>query len=126
MSLKGAFPELFVISRDREASVDDIMSFPNGILHWDLRFSRNVHDWELESLSIFMELIYSLPLKGEGDGKLGWRHNLNKGFSVKEYYRSRVAFFFLDSCFGKTFDYRQFAEKKSYPCRLVLYVQEEW
>uniref|UniRef100_A0A2N9HTX3 Reverse transcriptase zinc-binding domain-containing protein n=1 Tax=Fagus sylvatica TaxID=28930 RepID=A0A2N9HTX3_FAGSY len=83
----GAFPELFVISGDREASVDDIMSFPNGILHWDIRFSRNVHDWELESLSSFMELIYSIALKGEGDNKLGWRHNPNKGFSVKEYYR---------------------------------------
>uniref|UniRef100_A0A2N9EMD6 Reverse transcriptase zinc-binding domain-containing protein n=1 Tax=Fagus sylvatica TaxID=28930 RepID=A0A2N9EMD6_FAGSY len=70
-----------------KASVDDIMSFPNGILHWDIRFSRNVHDWELESLSSFMELIYSIALKGEGDNKLGWRHNPNKGFSVKEYYR---------------------------------------
>ena len=69
MSLKGAFPDLFVIARDREASVDDIMSFSNGILHWDLHFSRNVHDWELESLSSFMELIYSIPLKGEGDDK---------------------------------------------------------
>ena len=87
MPLKGAFPELFVISGDREASVDDIMSFPNGILHWDIRFSRNVHDWELESLSSFMELIYSIPLKGEGDDKLGWRHKPNKGFSVKEFYR---------------------------------------
>ncbi len=81
MSLKGAFPELFAISRDKEASVDDIMSFLNGIFHWDLRFSRNVYDWELESLSNFMELIYSIPLKGEGEDRLGWRHNLNKGFS---------------------------------------------
>uniref|UniRef100_A0A2N9EYR9 Reverse transcriptase domain-containing protein n=1 Tax=Fagus sylvatica TaxID=28930 RepID=A0A2N9EYR9_FAGSY len=76
----GAFPELFAISGDREASVDDIMSFPNGILHWDIRFSRNVQDWELDSLSSFMELIYSIPLKGEGVDKLGWRHNPNKGF----------------------------------------------
>ena len=85
MSLRGAFPDLFVISRDKDVSVDDIMYFPNGI-HWDLRFSRNVHDWELESLSSFMDLVYSIPLKGEGDDKLDWRHNPNKGFSVKEYY----------------------------------------
>jgi hypothetical protein len=86
MSLRRAFPDLFVISRDKDDSVDDIMYFPNGILHWDLRFSRNVHDWELESLSSFMDLVYSIPLKGEGDDKLDWRHNPNKGFSVKEYY----------------------------------------
>ena len=101
MSLKGAFPELFAISRDREASVDDIRSFPKGILHWDLRFSRNVHDWELESLSNFMELIYSIPLKGEGEDRLGWRRNLNKGFSVKEYYRYLSMTFSLGKVFGR-------------------------
>ena len=42
MSLKGAFPELFFISRDKDASVADFMSFSNGIIHWDLCFSRNV------------------------------------------------------------------------------------
>uniref|UniRef100_A0A2N9IHE7 Reverse transcriptase zinc-binding domain-containing protein n=1 Tax=Fagus sylvatica TaxID=28930 RepID=A0A2N9IHE7_FAGSY len=41
----------------------------------------------LSSVLDFMELIYSIPLKGEGDDKLGWRHKPNKGFSVKEYYR---------------------------------------
>ena len=28
MALKDAFPELFVLSRDKEASVADLMSFP--------------------------------------------------------------------------------------------------
>ena len=86
ISLKRACSELFVISRDKDASVEDMTSFPNGILHWDLHFSRNMHDWELELLYSFMDLIYSIPLRGEGEDKLGWRRNPNKRFSVKEYY----------------------------------------
>ena len=70
MSLKGAFPELFVISQYKDAFVADIMSFPNRLLHLDLCFPRNVQDWELESLTTFMDLIYSLPLRGDGEDQL--------------------------------------------------------
>ena len=84
---KWCFPELFVISRDKDAFVADIMSFPNGIIHWDLRFSKNVQDWELESMTNFMELIYLLQLRGNREDKLCWQNKTNKGFSVKEHYR---------------------------------------
>ena len=79
MFLKEEFLELFVISWDKDASMAHLMSFPDGLLHWHLRFSRNVQDWELESLSIFMDLIYSLPLRVDGEDQFRWRLKPNKG-----------------------------------------------
>jgi hypothetical protein len=47
--LKVVYPGLFSIAGNRDASVADLMSLRNGVLHWELTFSRNVHDWEMDS-----------------------------------------------------------------------------
>lgn len=64
-TLKKAFLKLYCISRNKEFSIAEVMHFPNQMLHWDILFSRAIQDWELEPLSVFMDLIYSMPLKGE-------------------------------------------------------------
>ena len=53
--LKEAFLELFHITRDR--GLCDYMRWKEGIIHWDITFIRSVHDWELESLHSFLDLI---------------------------------------------------------------------
>ena len=58
-SLKEAFPELYNISRTRDASVFEVMCYSNGRIFWDLQFRRLVNDQESQSLDFCMILIYS-------------------------------------------------------------------
>uniref|UniRef100_A0A2N9GI04 Bulb-type lectin domain-containing protein n=1 Tax=Fagus sylvatica TaxID=28930 RepID=A0A2N9GI04_FAGSY len=50
-SLRVVYLELFSIIEDRDTTVADLMSNRNGVLHWELTFSRNVHDWEKDSMN---------------------------------------------------------------------------
>ena len=126
-----AFSKLYCISRNKEFSIAEVMHFPNQMLHWDILFSRAIQDWELEPSSVFMDLIYSMPLKGEACDKLCWKPGKRKGFKVREYYFSlsstsgipfpwkpvwrstiphRGSFPFLECNLRKDFDFRQLME----------------
>ena len=66
LPLKVVYPGLFSIAGERDASVAALMAFRNGALHWEMSFSRNVQDWEMDSMNPFMELIYSAAVDGNG------------------------------------------------------------
>uniref|UniRef100_A0A7N2KVU8 Thioredoxin domain-containing protein n=1 Tax=Quercus lobata TaxID=97700 RepID=A0A7N2KVU8_QUELO len=79
--------ELFSINRNEEAYVADLMKFSNGVLHWDLSFIRVIQDWELDSLSNFMESVYGVLLRGVGKDKICWMPAKKMSFEVGSYYR---------------------------------------
>jgi hypothetical protein len=54
--LKFSFPELFTIADCKDVWKADHMQFRNGNIHWNILFSRFVHDWKVEVVFVFFEL----------------------------------------------------------------------
>ena len=57
--MKAAFPELFGISHFKKASVADHLQFSNKSLNLNITFNKPVHDWEVKSITLFFNLLYS-------------------------------------------------------------------
>jgi hypothetical protein len=57
--LKILFLALFSIACTKEAWVGENMDIAHGIIHWNVTFSRPVHDWEMEVISQLFKLLYS-------------------------------------------------------------------
>uniref|UniRef100_A0A2N9HRX8 Reverse transcriptase zinc-binding domain-containing protein n=1 Tax=Fagus sylvatica TaxID=28930 RepID=A0A2N9HRX8_FAGSY len=100
--LKDAYPELIQLAKKKNALVGDHMDSHNGCIHWELQFSRSVHDWGLESVSTFLDLLYSARVK-EHDGE-----SIDHLFLHCPIAYDLWSFGFLGSCHvrfvGKTFD----------------------
>lgn len=109
-------------------------------------FLRSMHDWELESLLIFMELIYCVPMRS-GVVQLCWKPANWRGFEVGGYYcelitthklsfpckriwkskvTSRVAFFSWTAALGRTFTIDNLHKRHLPVDHLVLYVYLWW
>jgi hypothetical protein len=85
LPLEFLFPALFNI-----AWVEENMDIANGVIHWVVMFIRPVHDWEMEDVSQFFELLYSQQIRHGGVDKIGWIPSKRKNFEAKSYYEVRV------------------------------------
>ena len=54
MVLEIAFPVLFGIACVKDASVAANLELLGGSNQWNVRFSRETHDWELEVFASFL------------------------------------------------------------------------
>jgi hypothetical protein len=90
LSLKAAFPALFVIAREKNAFVADHLDFSSGSLQWDVSFIRAAHDWELDTMASFFTLLYSICRRRVGEDKLWWIPSRKEKFDVRSFYRVLV------------------------------------
>ena len=56
--MKGAFP-MFCIAQNKEALVTDNMNWHDGDLNWDAMFIKLLKNWEVGSLQLFLDILYS-------------------------------------------------------------------
>ena len=88
LSFQLAFPRLYGIAADREVTVE--MSLPRqGVEEtrcWDVRFIRDLNDWEMEEgLQFFRLLGAKTPPLGVGD-RLRWKLQSNGFFDTRSFY----------------------------------------
>ena len=103
-----------------------------------------IQNWELESLTTFMDTIYGMVVGGIGEDKMCWKPDKKKGNEVGVYYQllgatsdhpfpckiiwkskvpPRVAFFDCTPTLGKILTIENLKKNKVKHYRLVLYVQ---
>ena len=54
---------------------------------WEVNFTLLAQDWELESFSSFLDLLYAANIKHNGTNKICWKPSLAEGFQVRSYYQ---------------------------------------
>ena len=83
----NVFPDLFGIARDKGATVEDYLRWSDGSRFWDVTFICPLHDWELELMTTFMKVIYSVNIRRHALDKICWCFTKSGLFEVKSYYR---------------------------------------
>jgi hypothetical protein len=58
-ALKYSFLGFYSIVCNKEALVTCYLDFSSSLILWNPSFIRTAHDWELESLNSFLNLLYS-------------------------------------------------------------------
>ena len=70
----------------------DFVQFRGHAVHWEVTFSRLAQDWELESISSFLELLYFINILSTDKDKICWKPLWSKGFQVKSFYTQLTSF----------------------------------
>ncbi len=84
--LMVSFLELYQITQDKAAFVANHLRVQNGVVHWEMDFIRLPQDWEMKSVSKFLDLLYSAPSMGQGEDKICWKQAGSKVFQVRSFY----------------------------------------
>jgi hypothetical protein len=87
-SLKEAFPEFFLLARNKNTLAADHLQIQNASIHWELDFSHPVQDLDLESIISFLDLLYSSSGNERGVDRLCWQRSTLKGFAVRSLYKA--------------------------------------
>jgi len=109
-ALKVAFPALFGIASVKDASVADNLEFLGGSNRWNVSFTRESHNWEVDDFASFFQALHSVKVRRGRKDKM-WRVSSKKGLlKVKFFFYSLLSCrscilpesLFLEKCLAHT------------------------
>jgi len=66
--------------------VADRVQFSNGNLQWNISFTKPMHDWEVDLVSSFFELLNYIRLRQGSEDKICWIPSKRQKFEVMSFY----------------------------------------
>jgi hypothetical protein len=115
MTLKEEFPVLYSIAREKDASVATNVDFLSGAPQWNVIFSREIHDWELDVVTALFQKLQSVAIQRGIQDKLWWIPSKKGTFKVKDFFRA------LSRMEGRGFPWKSVWRTKS-PPRAAFFV----
>lgn len=88
IGFKDEFPEIFHLARDKNAVVVEYLNTSSGNIFWDVHLTRPCQDYEVETLVLFLEKLYSVKLGNVGEDCSRWRLTKSGIFEVKLHYKA--------------------------------------
>lgn len=61
-ALDKVYTKVFGLARRKDVLIADLLISSNGLSHWNVRFLRVAHDWEIKVFLAFFDLVYSTRL----------------------------------------------------------------
>ena len=81
--LKASFPRLFCLSTQKNLFITHMGSWHEGSWSWNLRWRRQVFDWEQEEIQRLSQAIGHIQPNNESADGVFWRFSGNTSFHVK-------------------------------------------
>ena len=83
-----SFPSLFVVASSKEAWVEEVWNHSIECKCWVPCFSRQINDWELETMEHFLLRLHGRRVSRDRDDEILWIESKNEAFSVKSLYKA--------------------------------------
>jgi hypothetical protein len=83
VTFSRAFPLFFHIAQSREAQDADYLCWQNGVPHWDVRFTRLLHHWEVKPFQDMLGLLYPVKVHQSKEDRVCWGPSRSGCFEVK-------------------------------------------
>jgi hypothetical protein len=72
LALKVDFPLLFGIACEKDTFVVNNLEFLGISNQWNVNFTREAHDWEVDVFASFLKVFHSVQVRKGGEEKLWW------------------------------------------------------